>query len=135
MPVTGYVTQYNVSADPSVRAGLCVAYTKDGALAVGVVENVNRYEGTMSIVQAQEMRLRRRGAGVRWAIAPSARNGGHRDVRGLAQKGDDGDGAWRLLDTEDADGEAPARRAWLQDVDWVAPGFRQLACSDAKSPG
>ena len=89
---------------PSVHAGLCVAYTKDGALAVGVVESVNSGEGTMSIVQAQEMRLRYRGSGVRWVVAPSVRNGGHRDVRGLAQTGDDGDGAWRLLDTRRRDG-------------------------------
>jgi carboxypeptidase C (cathepsin A) len=29
MPVTGYVTQYNVSADPTVRAGLTFATIRD----------------------------------------------------------------------------------------------------------
>ena len=43
--------------------------------------------------------------------------------------GEDAEGAWRLLDTDDGDRDAAVRVAWLDDMDWVAPGVRQLASS------
>ena len=115
---------------PAVRPGLCVAYRRDGAAAVGVVTDADYGTGVMTIVEARLQRQRSRGSGVRWAVAPAARDSNQRDTRRLEQAdGEDAESAWRLLDTDDGDRDAAVRVAWLDDMDWVAPGVRQLASS------